>query len=46
MGMAEVLKLAGQLRPAARAVEEAVELYEQKGNLVAATQARARLEGV
>ena len=43
MDLAEVLHLSGRGDEARAAVEEALRLYEAKENLVAATQARARL---
>ena len=39
--MGEVMRLAGRPSEAAAAVGKAVELYEQKGNTVAAGSARA-----
>ncbi|HSI98461.1 MAG TPA: tetratricopeptide repeat protein, partial [Gaiellaceae bacterium] len=41
--LAEVLRLAGRNEEAARALEEAIELFERKGNVVAARQARVVL---
>ena len=41
--LAEVLSLAGRLQKAAEALEEAVERYERKGNLVMAKRTRQRL---
>jgi class 3 adenylate cyclase/tetratricopeptide (TPR) repeat protein len=43
MDLAEVFQLSGRGDEARAAVEEALRLYEAKENLVAATQARARL---
>ena len=43
MDLAEVLSLGGKPAEAARAVAEAVALYEQKGNLVSAGAARTRI---
>ncbi|HWW10610.1 MAG TPA: adenylate/guanylate cyclase domain-containing protein [Candidatus Acidoferrales bacterium] len=43
MDLAEILQLAGRGDEARVAVDEALRLYEAKENLVAATQARARL---
>jgi tetratricopeptide (TPR) repeat protein len=42
--LAEVLQLAGKPEEAASALEEAVVLYERKGNVVSADSARALLE--
>jgi len=39
--LGEVLRLAGSASEAASAFEQAIELYEQKGNLVAASQVRS-----
>ncbi|MGZ4414456.1 MAG: AAA family ATPase [Gaiellaceae bacterium] len=44
MDLAEVLRLARRSKEAARALEEAVRLYEQKGNIVSAAKARSLLE--
>ena len=41
--LAEVLELAGRPEEAARTLEEAIELYERKGNRLATDMARARL---
>ena len=41
--LAEVLLLAGKPDEAAAALEQALERYERKGNLVSAQRARARL---
>ena len=41
--LAEILALAGQAESATRAREEALELYEQKGNLVSAGRTRDAL---
>jgi hypothetical protein len=43
MVLAEVLCLAGRLREAAEAMQQALKLYDQKGNLVLAAKARSRL---
>jgi tetratricopeptide (TPR) repeat protein len=43
MDLAEVLELAGKTREAATWREQALALYERKGNLVSAERARARL---
>jgi tetratricopeptide (TPR) repeat protein len=43
MNLSEVLSLAGPQQEAALAVEQAVRLYEQKGNVVSADRARMRL---
>jgi hypothetical protein len=42
--LAEVLRLAGRPAEATPAVEEALALYELKGNLVSAAKAQALLE--
>ena len=42
--LAEVLRLAGRAGEAAAALEEAIELYERKGNVVSAAKARAALD--
>ena len=42
--LAEVLRLAGEPAEAAAALEEAVALYERKGNVVSAAKARAALD--
>jgi len=44
MDLAEVLALARRSADAADAVADALRLFEQKGNLVAAERARARLD--
>jgi tetratricopeptide (TPR) repeat protein len=41
--LAEVLRLAGDPRGSAAAREESIQLYEQKGNIVAATRVRSQL---
>ena len=41
--LAEVLSLAGRPKEAAEALEQALERYERKGNLVMAERTRARL---
>jgi class 3 adenylate cyclase/tetratricopeptide (TPR) repeat protein len=43
VALAEVLRLAGRLPDAAAALEEAIQLHEQKGNVVGASIARALL---
>jgi hypothetical protein len=43
MDLAEVLELAGRRAEATPVVERALELFEQKGNVVSAEKARARL---
>jgi hypothetical protein len=43
MVLAEVLRLAGRLREAAEGMQQALKLYDQKGNLVLAAKARSRL---
>ena len=42
--LAEVLRLAGREDEARAALEEAIVLYEQKGNLLASAAARASLD--
>jgi hypothetical protein len=42
-GLSEVLRLAGRVDDAVAAIGRVVELYEQKGNLVAAERARRQL---
>jgi len=44
MDLAEVLRLAGRNEEAASAVERAIDLFEQKGNVVCADRARKILE--
>jgi len=44
MGLAEVHQLAHDPQAATAAVEEAIRFYELKGNVIAATQARALLQ--
>jgi predicted ATPase len=44
LDLGEVLRLAGKDADAREAIEEAVELFEQKGNLVLAAKARTLLE--
>ena len=44
LDLAEVLEFGGQRDEAAQRVEEALDLYERKGNLVMAGRARERLE--
>jgi DNA-binding SARP family transcriptional activator len=46
MDLAEILRLAGHPGEAKPAAEEAIRLYEQKGNVVAAAKARAQLEAL
>jgi tetratricopeptide (TPR) repeat protein len=46
LGLAEVMRLAGDYESHARCVAQAITLYERKGNSVAADQARARLADV
>jgi tetratricopeptide (TPR) repeat protein len=46
MALAEVLRLAERSNEALPAVEEALRLYEQKGNVVSAGKARALLDDV
>jgi len=43
MDLAEVLRLAGRREEAARAVDEAVRVFERKGNVVSAAKARTLL---
>ncbi len=44
MDLAEVLSLGGRSEEAAMAVQDAIQLFDHKGNVIAAAQARARLE--
>jgi tetratricopeptide (TPR) repeat protein len=44
--LSEVLRLAGRHEEAARALEEAIELHDRKGNVVAAARARAALDAI
>jgi predicted ATPase/DNA-binding SARP family transcriptional activator len=44
LDFAELLEMADRSRDALPMVEQAIELYEQKGNVVSAARARARLE--
>ena len=44
MDLAEVLRLGGDFRAAASAIEEAGDLFEKKGNVIAAAHARDELE--
>ncbi len=44
MDLAEVLRPAGRIGEAASAVERAIDLFEQKGNVVSADRARTFLE--
>jgi hypothetical protein len=46
MDLAEILLLAGRPGEVGPAVEEAIRLYEQKGNVVAAAKARTQLEAL
>ena len=46
LDLSEVLRLAGETQAAAKAVERALRLHEQKGNLVGAERARSLLEGL
>ena len=46
MGLAEVHQLAQDAEAATAAVEEAIRFYELKGNVIAATQARALLQAL
>jgi hypothetical protein len=39
--LAEILRAAGDATGATRAIGEAIDLYEQKGNVVAAARARS-----
>ena len=43
MNLSEVLRLAGRRREASPVVEQAIRLYDQKGNVVSAAEARAQL---
>jgi Flp pilus assembly protein TadD len=43
VNLAEVLRLAGDVEGARRVSAQALELYEQKGNLVSASKARGNL---
>jgi ATP/maltotriose-dependent transcriptional regulator MalT len=44
MDLAEVLSLRGRSEEAAMALQDAIQLFDHKGNVIAAAQARARLE--
>jgi tetratricopeptide (TPR) repeat protein len=44
--LAEVLELAGKPDEAVTALEQALDRYERKGNVVSATRARCRLDGL
>jgi alkanesulfonate monooxygenase SsuD/methylene tetrahydromethanopterin reductase-like flavin-dependent oxidoreductase (luciferase family) len=44
--LAEILSLAGRPAEAAAALDEAVALYERKGNVVSASRARSALAAV
>jgi ATP/maltotriose-dependent transcriptional regulator MalT len=46
MDLAEVLEIDGDLRGMTAAVEDAIALYELKGNVLAAGQARSRLQAL
>jgi len=46
MDLAEVLRLAARPQEAATALEQAAQLYEQKGNVVSAARARSQLEEI
>jgi ATP/maltotriose-dependent transcriptional regulator MalT len=46
MALAEVLGLAARPREAATALEQAIQLYEQKGNVASAARARSELEAI
>jgi hypothetical protein len=46
MSLAEVLRLADRADEAVSVIEEALRLYEQKGNLVSADRARSLLDGL
>ena len=46
MSLAEVLLLADRQDDAGTALEQAASLYAQKGNIVSAAKARARLESI
>jgi tetratricopeptide (TPR) repeat protein len=46
MSLAEVLQLADRPQEAVTALERAVQLYEQKGNIVSAARARSQLEEI
>jgi hypothetical protein len=46
MALAEVLSVAARPREAATALEQAIQLYEQKGNVVSAAKARSELEAI
>jgi ATP/maltotriose-dependent transcriptional regulator MalT len=46
MALAEVLGVAARPLEAATALEQAVQLYEQKGNVVSAARARSQLEAI
>jgi DNA-binding SARP family transcriptional activator/class 3 adenylate cyclase len=46
MVLAEVLRVAGRSQEAASALEDAVALYERKGNIVSSEKARALLAGL
>ena len=44
--LAELRLLAGRQREAAGHIEDALQLYEQKGNVLSAERARSRLRGI
>jgi len=46
MNLGEVLDLAGDAEAAAAAVQDAIRLYERKGNVVSAARAHSQLEGL
>ncbi len=46
MNLAELRLLAGRQREAAGHIEDALQLYEQKGNVLSAERARSRLRGI
>ena len=46
MSLTDVLHLADRLDDAGTALEQAASLYAQKGNIVSAAKARARLESI
>jgi len=46
MSLTDVLQLADRLDDAGTALEQAASLYAQKGNIVSAAKARARLESI
>ena len=46
MNLAELRLLAGRQREAAGHIEDALQLYEQKGNVLSAERARSRLRWI